>query len=428
METLLRTVKKLIPARLFRMLQPAYHFTLVFLGALRYWFPSRNIYCIGVTGTKGKSSTVEFINAILEADGKTTAVSGTIRFKLGARSEPNLYKMSVPGRFFLQRFLRRAVHGGCEYAVLELTSEAVKQYRHKFISLNALVFTNLAPEHIESHGSFEQYAAAKLQLVTALERSGKRNRAVVANVDDAFGKKFLAANVEHRLPYSLADGEPIELSASGSIFLFHGKRITTNLPGRFNVYNMLAAATLCSFMGVSDETIARALSSMSGIKGRVERIEAGQSFPVIVDYAHTKESLVELYDAFKEKEKICVLGNTGGGRDRWKRPEMAKIADQCCAHCILTNEDPYDEDPREIVREMEAGFRNHTPEIIMDRREAIRRALSYAMERPESAVLITGKGTDPFIMGKDGSKIPWNDAEVALRELEALLGTNHERQ
>ena len=150
----------------------------------------------------------------------------------------------------------------------------------------------------------------------------------------------------------------------------------------------------------------------------MERIEAGQNFIAVVDYAHTPDSLAALYGAFPNRRKICVLGNTGGGRDTWKRPEMGRIADETCAEVILTNEDPYDEDPSAIVAAMATGMRR-TPSIIMDRREAIRHALRAA--RPGDAVLISGKGTDPFIMGPKGSKQSWSDAAVVREELERLL-------
>ena len=170
-------------------------------------------------------------------------------------------------------------------------------------------------------------------------------------------------------------------------------------------------------LGVPLAMCAKALAALPRISGRVERIEAGQDFLAIVDYAHTPDSLKALYSAFPNRRKICVLGNTGGGRDVWKRPAMGRIADEACAHVILTNEDPYDEDPRAIVDAMAAGMKR-APEIIMDRRSAIRAALRAA--RTGDAVLVSGKGTDPFIMGARGTNEPWSDARVGREELSAL--------
>ncbi|MEN9338187.1 MAG: hypothetical protein RIQ41_501, partial [Candidatus Parcubacteria bacterium] len=161
---------------------------------------------------------------------------------------------------------------------------------------------------------------------------------------------------------------------------------------------------------------------LSLIRGRVERVEEGQDFTVIVDYAHTDDSLRKLYEAFPSSRKIAVLGSTGGGRDGWKRPVLGKIADEYCDEIIVTNEDPYDEDPMKIMSEVASGITAHTPRITLDRREAIAQALSLA--RTGDTVLISGKGTDPYIMGPHGTKIPWDDTTVAREELKKLLAGN----
>lgn len=424
-DTILYHLKRLVPLSLFRAVQPPYHYVLSLLGAVLYQFPSKEITVIGVTGTKGKSSVVEILNAIFEADGKRTAVSGTIRFKIGEKSERNLYKMTMPGRFFVQKFLREAVNAGCEVAILEMTSEGVKQYRHKFIHLDALVFTNLSPEHIESHGSFDKYVAAKLELARALERSQKRPRTMVANRDDDHGAAFLAADVERTLPYGLSDLELYTLNKDDISLVIQGTTIRVPLIGLFNVYNALAAITCARAFGVPLKTIHTALSNLQPIKGRVERFKspkgADRKITVVVDYAHTPDSLEKLYKAFEKERKVAILGNTGGGRDKWKRPEMGRIAGHYCERVILTNEDPYDEDPQKIVDEMVRGVEDESKvTIIMDRRTAIRTAL---LEAPDSSVvIISGKGTDPYIMGPNNTKAPWSDAKVVQQEMSAIFG------
>jgi len=268
--------------------------------------------------------------------------------------------MTTPGRFFVQHFLRKAVNAGCTYAVLEMTSEGAKQFRHKYIHFDALVFTNLTPEHIESHGSFEAYKAAKLQIAAQLAESGKQPRYIVANVDDEHGQDFLNFPVEEKLPYSLANLKLYTLHKDGIGLIFQDgeEEMTIRVPlvGLFNVYNTLAAITLTRALGVSLRTIEKALRNLQPIKGRVEHFSTPKGskkhVTAVVDYAHTPDSLEKIYQAFKDVPKICVLGNTGGGRDTWKRPEMATIAERYCDQIILTNEDPYDEDPRKIVDEM----------------------------------------------------------------------------
>jgi len=417
---MLHIIKKFVPKRIFTHFQPIYHYILSLIGAIYYRFPSRELTIIGLTGTKGKSSTTEIINSILEAADKKTAVVGTIRFKIGSKSTKNLYKMTTPGRFFLQRFLREAVGAGCTHAVLEISSEAAKQYRHKFLNLNAFIFLNLSPEHIESHGSYDKYVAAKVSIATELENSSKKETLLIVNSDDVESKKFLQCYATKKISYSIEDADPYIIDTNGNISLTFKKQvITPHLRGRFNIYNILAAATCTQALGISVDDIKSGIENLTTIPGRVQNIDVGQNFEVIVDYAHTADSLEKLYTAFGSKRKICVLGNTGGGRDKWKRPEMAKIADVFCDEIILTNEDPYDEDPRKIIDDMLPGITQKPYEVEMDRRTAIAKALRKA--RPGDAVLITGKGTDPYIMEAKNTKTPWSDAEVAKEELLKLI-------
>jgi UDP-N-acetylmuramoyl-L-alanyl-D-glutamate--2,6-diaminopimelate ligase len=195
----------------------------------------------------------------------------------------------------------------------------------------------------------------------------------------------------------------------------------------FNVSNICGAIACAKHFGISDENIKKGLESINFVRGRMEHIEEGQDFDVVVDYAHTKESLEAIYKAHENYKKICILGNTGGGRDTWKRPEMAKIADKYCDHIILTNEDPYDEDPQKIIDDMKVGIKNKPLEIILDRREAINQAITKANDFSKKendkkiAVLITGKGTDPYIMGPNDTKQVWDDASVAREELQKVL-------
>ena len=416
-DALVRLLKKIVPEPVVRPLRPLYHRTLAFLMALSYGFPARKLVVIGVTGTKGKSTTAEMVFAMLRAAGHKTALISTIRFAIEDDSEPNRYKMTLQGRGFAQAFMRKALAAGCTHLVIEVTSESVLQYRHQFLDLDALIVTNIQKEHIESHGSFEKYVAAKRVIVDTLARSPKAARILVANSDIPESRAFLSARVTKAIGFSERELADVSGDARSIRFAYAGTPVSLPLPGAFNAMNALAAMKLGEALGIPVATSAAALSELPSVRGRVEHVDAGQDFLTVVDYAHTPDSLAALYGAFPNGRKICVLGNTGGGRDTWKRPEMGRIADETCDEVILTDEDPYDEDPRAIVDAMAEGMRR-TPTIIMDRREAIRAALRMA--RPGDAVLISGKGTDPFIMGPKGSKTPWDDAQVVREELRRL--------
>ena len=402
------TVKKIIPTPLQKKLLPVYHYGLSFLGALRYGFPSRKMFVVGITGTKGKTTTVELVNSMFEEAGYNTAIVSTLRFKAGTSARPNLLKMTMPGRFFIQKMLREAVDAGCTHAIVEMTSEGAKQFRNKFIDLDAFILTNIAPEHIESHGSYENYVRAKLSIAEGLGRSKKPRTILIVNEESPEADRFLAVQATDKIPYGSQDAGRLG--------------IETSLAGSFNLMNATAAAKLGEAMGISLETIRVGIKKCQGVAGRMQFITLpGTTLPytVVVDYAHTPDSLKAVYSSFGDKRLLCVLGGTGGGRDKWKRPLMGEIADTHCSEIFLTDEDPYDENPREIVRAVAEGIKKNTPEIIMDRREAIARAIQKA--QPDDVILITGKGTDPYIMGPRGTKTPWSDARIAEEELTKVL-------
>lgn len=435
---MLSFLKKIIPKKLFRQAQPIYHYLMSLSGAIIYRFPSRNITVVGITGTKGKSSVTEILARVFSDSGYKVASLGTVCFRIGNEVRPNLFKMTMPGRFFVQKFLREAVDKKCEFAFIEMTSEGAKQFRHKFVDMDALVFTNLAKEHIESHGGYENYREAKLKIADALSKSSKKNKFIIGNDDDVETKLFFErAQPSKGIPYSLKTASPYITSDSGIEFVFEKQQFTSLLRGKFNIYNALAVLSVAKVFNLDMDKVKKSLSKISEIPGRVESVKNNLGFEIIVDYAHTPDSLKALYEAFSpenpptilgvsgqktNKKLICVLGNTGGGRDIWKRPEMGKIADQYCEEIILTNEDPYDEDPKKIVDEMAVVIDKKKLTIEMDRREAIKLAIKKAEEGSEVnqnnvVVLITGKGTDPYIMEANGKKTPWSDKKVVEEEL-----------
>ena len=418
-----RLVRKIVPPKLFEALTSPYHFFLAWLGSIVYGHPSREIKVVGVTGTKGKSSVVEITNAMLEGTGHTTAVSGTVQFKIAGKTEENKLKQTMPGRFFLQRMMRQAVDAGCEWFVLESTSEGAKQHRNRFIEYDCLIFTNLAPEHIEAHGSYEKYRDAKLSIARNSLVKSKKPSTLIANGDDKETPHFLALDVDTKITFSLQDLVALDVKQVGIDFEYQGVPFSSPLTGEFNVRNLLAVIKFGEAFGIALPDMADALKDFGHIPGRVQRVNVShkQDFEVVVDYAHTPDSLEAIYKTFEHaQDRICILGNTGGGRDQWKRPVMAKLAEQYCDQIILTNEDPYDEDPLAILEQMREVIINTPYEIVFDRRNAIFAAVEKA--KKGDAVLITGKGTDAFIMGPKGTRIPWSDSGIAEEALRKRYG------
>ncbi len=407
-------LKKIIPEYFVDALRPFYHRAISLIMAASYGFPARKLTVIGVTGTKGKSTVAEMLFTIFSESGHKTALASTIRFAIGDMSEPNLFKMTLQGRGFIYSFMNKALRAGCTHIIVEITSESVLQFRHWFLEMDGLIVTNIQREHIERHGSFENYVASKREIVKALEKSPKKNRILVSNEDIKETQDFLSAKVDNSVGFSKKEITNVFSNEESVSFVYNKTNLTIPIAGKFNAMNALSAIKLSEKLGIKTEAILSALNKLPVILGRVEHINAGQDFVVIVDYAHTPDSLKAIYSAFTQQRKICVLGNTGGGRDVWKRPEMGKIADENCDEIILTNEDPYDEDPQSIIDDMLKGM-NREPVIILDRRNAIKKALTLA--NTGDVVLITGKGTDPFIMEADGKKTPWSDALVAREEL-----------
>jgi len=408
----------------------AYHFFWAYFSALVLGFPSRKIKVIGVTGTKGKSTTIDLASRIFEEAGRKTASLSSIRFKIGNKEEKNTFKMTSPGRGYLQKFLKKAINAGCSHAILEITSEGILQHRQKFIDFDAAVFTNLAPEHIERHGSFNNYRAAKGKLF-------EQTKSIhILNLDDKNFEFYFKFEAEKKFGFKIKDWQKLKeknlevIKAEGFQakegmvnFRISGVEFILKLPGKFNIYNALAAISIARSQGISLEVCRQALKKVEGIPGRME-VVVEKPFKVIVDYAHMPDALESVFSTLLEERSqnlgsklICIIGSQGGGRDKWKRPNMGEIAGKYCDKIIVANEDPYDEDPMQIVKEVALKIKDKA-EIILDRREAIREALKSA--RKNDIVIITGKGCESLMCVKGGKKIAWDDREIVREELQKL--------
>jgi UDP-N-acetylmuramoyl-L-alanyl-D-glutamate--2,6-diaminopimelate ligase len=389
-------------------LNKPYHLGLAYAGSLIYRKPSRKIFVLGVTGTKGKTTVLELINFILERAGAKTALLSSLRMKIGRDSQKNTWDNTMPGRFFIQKFLRKAVSSRCQYALIEVTSQGVVSFRHRFIDWGAAIFTNLAPEHIEFHGSFEKYRQAKISFFEyAKNKKSVKNKTFFLNKDDAHYRHFAEALEDEKVVlYSKSDLGP-DFSVS------------SRLKGDFNKENIAAAVAFCRSQGVSEKIIKRAIYDFPGVPGRMEILQE-KPFLAAIDYAHTPDSLEKVYSFLRKnyglKNLICVLGSAGGGRDKWKRPVMGKIAENYCDKIILTNEDSYDENPEEIISQIEAGISQKEKILkIIDRKEAIKKAVSIAEEG--DGVIFTGKGSESSIHLAAGKKLPWDEKKAVEEAL-----------
>lgn len=434
---MLHRLKKFIPEPVLAV----YHFALAKLAVALYAAPANELIVIGVTGTNGKSSTVQFIAQILTELGEKVGYTSTAGFNIAGEDIVNKMKMTMPGRFALQALLRRMVKAGCTYAIVETSSQGILQYRHLGINYDVAVFTNLTPEHLEAHGGFENYKRAKGRLFAHLSararkeiRGKKIPKISVLNADDEHSAYFGKFKADKRVYFGWQQSSQIDYWAKELAADAQGADVMVNdiparfqLSARFQRLNALAAIATVASLGYSLPDVVAAAETLLGVPGRFERIQAGQPFAVIVDYAYEPYALKALFEAVKRaghKRIIGIHGSAGGGRDVARRPQIGKIAAEHEDVVIVTNEDPYDEDPRAIIEQVAVGARNAGKVegknllLIPDRRAAIQQAINIAI--PGDVVLITGKGSEPVMAVANGKKIPWDDRQEALQALDKI--------
>lgn len=420
-----KIVKALMPRPLFRLIEPYGHWAEALLANIRYGFPARQLRVIGVTGTNGKTTTAALIAGVLEAAGYSVGVSTTAFFKIGKAVTDNELNMTVTKSFALQRLLRRMADTKVDFAVVELTSSALAQNRSWGVKPEVAVLTNISQDHLDYHGTMGRYVAAK-------QRMFRGNPKIqVLNEDDPYYAQFAKFPAQAKLSYGLKAGDVIaggvKAGISGTSFdlHYHDYSVKTDLrlPGEYNVYNALAAAAVGFGLGISAEHVSLGLESVESVPGRMELIDQGQQFGVVVDYAHTPDALDKLWSTLKAGARgrlIAVFGATGD-RDRTKRPIMGELAGRIADVIILTDEEPYTEDPVDIIRQIEPGVKKSGKEyrVELNRRTAIAKA--FALAKSGDVVAITGMGHQKYkVVGE--TKQPWDDRQVAREELKKLRG------
>lgn len=398
---------------------------LAVLSARYYEFPSERLYIIGVTGTNGKTTVTHMLDHLFHEFGKNTGLIGTLYMKIGKETLPTVN--TTPDSLTLQKTYRKMLEQGVEIVNMEVSSHALKNGRVMGTDFDVAVFTNLSQDHLDFHGTMEEYKNVKGLLFSQLgNRFGtKRLKFAVLNADDPVSTDYLSVTSAHILLYGIQNdadirAENIEFSRNGTTFDLvtpaGSGKMRTPLLGLFNVYNLLAAVSCGLIYGFGLDEIIASLESFRGVAGRFESVDAGQSFPVIVDYAHTPDSLENVLKTARSltKGRVFAIVGCGGDRDRKKRPLMAKIACRYADYAIFTSDNPRSEDPRAIIADMEAGVKGEEYVVIVDRAEAIEHAIFTA--QTGDLVLIAGKGHETYQIIGD-KVIDFDDREVAKKAI-----------
>ena len=423
-QTLVNGVRKALPSSAVRKVEEIYRKGRIKVISAKYGNPAKNLKVIAVTGTNGKTTTINYINEILKEAGFKTAMFSTALIEVAGVTHLNDLNATVATTERMQQFFSDAKKAGVDYVVLEITSHALDQHKLDGIPIEVAVMTNLTQDHLDYHKTMERYAEAKSKLFSG------EPKFMVLNRDDEWFEyfdKYLAS--AQKITYGKheeADAriDHIKLYKKGSearIVFDHQTKLNlaTALPGEYNVYNMTAAASTAYLLGVKLNDIIEGIANLEGVPGRFEYVTKGTAYEVIVDYAHTPDALEKLLQAAKSvtKNRIILVFGATGDRDKGKRPIMGEIAARYADRIILTDEESYNEDPDSIRAQVREGIENAKADMklteIADRREAIEKALSIA--RKDDMVLITGMGHEQYRI-VNGERQPWNDGDV-VREI-----------
>ena len=423
---LTKTARKVLPKSALVGLEKSYRKSRAKIISARYGNPARDLSVIAVTGTNGKTTTVNFLNEILKEAGYRTAMFSTANIEIAGEQTVNDTNSTTATVARLQKFFRDAKKADVEFALIEATSHALDQYKFEGVPIEMAIMTNLTQDHLDYHKTMENYAAAKAKLFEM------NPNLVVLNADDEWFDYFNNfATESQKITYG--EGESADVKIEKFKLYKKGSEanlridnnveleIATNLPGEFNIYNMTAAAAGAYLLGISLKDIQEGIANLEGVSGRFEYTTPGLPFDTIVDYAHTPDALEKLLKSAKEisKNRTILVFGACGDRDREKRPIMGKIAQDLADRIIITDEENYTEDATQIREEIISGISKKNDKLpaniqeIPDRKEAIRKALQIAGKG--DIVLITGLGHEVYRV-IDGEKTPWNDTQI-VREI-----------
>ncbi len=392
-----------------------------------YGWPARRLKLAAVTGTNGKTTTTFLIKHICEKAGMRCGLIGTVRYEIGERVLPAV--RTTPFALELQELLAQISNAGCKAAAMEVSSHALAQERTRGLEWDVAVFTNLTQDHLDFHGTMENYFDAKAKLFTDLAAQPHKKKTVaVVNIDDRYGEKIIdrlgkdfpvtTYGMSVRADFRASNYRP-EFAGTSYQLDARGKSYLVRVPliGRFNVSNSLAALAAANSLGISVRDAIQSLAKSPQVPGRLEAVAAKRQFQVFVDYAHTPDALLNVLKTCRElsPRKLIVVFGCGGDRDRQKRPLMARAADDNADFSIITSDNPRKEDPDAIIAEVEKGFRSERYEKITDRAAAIARAIALA--QPRDIVVIAGKGHEAYQEFADHT-VPFDDLQVARRALE----------
>jgi len=435
-----KALKKIVQPLVPKSALNSFHYGESIIASRKYKNPSESMIVIGIVGSKGKTTTANMLWSILSASGAKVGLIGTANLRFGQKEELNPYHMTMPGAFIMQKILSKMATQKCDYVIMEVPSEGQTQYRHIGINYDMLIFTNVTKELMAAHNfSLETLHKHNKRVFKKLFGSKRKSingktipKTIVANIDNKYAKDYMAFKADNKITFGTGQSDyqlqNVKDTTDGISFGINQDDYNVRILGKINSINAAGAIAAAKALGVTASAIKKGLSKLPTIPGRMEVIEGKQPFTVIVDYAHEQASMTALMDSARDMKPkgakvITLLGAEGGGRDEAKRPEMGAIAMKGSDIIVLSNVDPYEDDPMDIINDIKKGAVKAGGKIdknmfiIADRRAGILKALELASK--DDIVLITGKGAEQSIV-VDGKSSPWDDRKVVREELEKV--------